>query len=238
MRRENARSMSTEATDTADLNADPLRIAHCDTQDMPWRASPSGTVWRKPLFRRGGEYGPVTGLVRYAPGGAFAPHAHPQGEEILVLDGVFSDEQGDYPAGSFLFNPDGSRHAPRSGPGCELLVRLRQYPGEDRGRQVLDTASVQPRPLPQGGDERLLYAEGGHPERVALQRRPDGSRWAEGRSGLCTELFVLAGQVAVQGLEPVDELASGGWLRLPPGVAATLSAQGAVALYRRVGPAL
>ena len=34
------------------------------------------------------ELGPVTSLVRYAPGGAFAEHAHPEGEEILVRDGA------------------------------------------------------------------------------------------------------------------------------------------------------
>ena len=81
----------------------------------------------------------MTSLVRYAPGDAFPGHAHPQGEEILVLDGVFSDEQGDYPAGSFLKNPHGSRHSPRSQGGCTLFVRLPQYPGEGRPRLVEDT---------------------------------------------------------------------------------------------------
>jgi hypothetical protein len=38
----------------------------------------------------------------------FSPMAIPGGEEILVLDGVFQDEQGSYPAGSWLRNPAGS----------------------------------------------------------------------------------------------------------------------------------
>jgi quercetin dioxygenase-like cupin family protein len=58
-----------------------------DAQRMTWEPGPSGTVWRKPLYRRGGELGPVTSLVRYAPGGAFPEHTHPKGEEILVLEG-------------------------------------------------------------------------------------------------------------------------------------------------------
>ena len=66
-------------------------------------------------------------------------HAHPQGEEILVLDGVFCDEHGDYPAGTFLMNPHGGRPSPRSQTGCTLFVRLRQYPGEDRSRLVEDS---------------------------------------------------------------------------------------------------
>ena len=78
----------------------------------------------------------MTSLVRYAPGDAFPEHEHPQGEEILVLDGVFSDEHGDYPAGTFPMNPHGIRHSPCSQPGCTLFVRLRQYPGNDRPRLV------------------------------------------------------------------------------------------------------
>ena len=46
-----------------------------------------------------------------------------------MLDGVFSDQHGDFPAGSFLLNPDGIRHAPGSVAGCVLFVKLRQYPG-------------------------------------------------------------------------------------------------------------
>ena len=55
----------------ADVNADLTRRQVIETTGMPWESSPSGTVWRKPLFRQGGEFGPVTSLVRYAPGGAF-----------------------------------------------------------------------------------------------------------------------------------------------------------------------
>ncbi len=81
-------------TDLADVNADLSRRVVVDTAPMAWNPSPSGTVWRKPLCRVGGEYGPVTSLVRYRAGGAFPEHAHPEGEESLVLDGVFCDESG------------------------------------------------------------------------------------------------------------------------------------------------
>ena len=124
-----------------DRHADLHRRVRVDTTLLPWEASPSGTVWRQPLYRVGGEHGPVTSLVRYAPGGSFRPHAHPEGEEILVLAGVFADEHGAYPAGTYLFNPDGSRHAPRSEVGCLLFVRLRQSPGAERPRVVVDTTT-------------------------------------------------------------------------------------------------
>ena len=103
------------------------------TADMDWQPSPVAGVWRKRLELAGAvEAGRVTSVVRFDPGARFPRHAHPDGEEILVLHGVFSDETGDYPAGSHLLNPDGTSHAPWSGPGCTLFVKLRQYPGRTR----------------------------------------------------------------------------------------------------------
>ena len=125
--------------DLADVNSDLSQQVVIETQSMPWQSSPSGTVWRKPLYREGGEFGPVTSLVRYQAGGKFRSHAHPQGEEILVLAGEFCDDHGRYPQGSYLLNPDGSQHAPYSDHGCTLLVRLRQYAGHDRPQIKLDT---------------------------------------------------------------------------------------------------
>ena len=100
------------------------------TADMDWQPSPGAGVWRKRLEPDGAvEAGQVTSVVRFDPGARFPRHAHPDGEEILVLDGVFSDETGDYPAGSHLLNPDGTSHAPWSGPGCTLFVVLEDGPG-------------------------------------------------------------------------------------------------------------
>lgn len=108
----------------ADVNADlSLRVV-ADTRKMAWEPSPSGTVWRKPLYRRGGEHGPVTSLVRYDAGGSFREHAHPEGEEILVLEGVFSDEHGRYPEGTWIRSPHMSRHTPFSETGCLIYVRV------------------------------------------------------------------------------------------------------------------
>src|SRR3970040_584472 len=78
------------------------------------------------------EWGKVPSVVRYEPGSTFPAHDHPQGEEILVLEGVFSDEHGDWPAGAYLLNPEGFRHAPFSRQGCVLFVKLKQFPGRAR----------------------------------------------------------------------------------------------------------
>ena len=213
-----------------DRHADLHRRVRVDTTLLPWEASPSGTVWRQPLYRVGGEHGPVTSLVRYAPGGSFRPHAHPEGEEILVLAGVFADEHGAYPAGTYLFNPDGSRHAPRSEVGCLLLVRLRQSPGADRPRVVVDTTTGAWAPGPAPGITlQLLYAHPDYPERVHLEH------WAPGatrpRLGLPggEEFFILAGALR----DEDGVLGAGGWLRYPPGDAGALRSDAGCQLYVR-----
>jgi anti-sigma factor ChrR (cupin superfamily) len=64
-----------------------------------------------------------TALVRWAPQTFFNPHRHWGGEEIFVVEGVFSDEHGDYPAGSWLRSPHMSQHQPFSREGCLILVK-------------------------------------------------------------------------------------------------------------------
>ena len=116
---------------TMNINDDfSARIAAC-AADTTWTPSPLPGVDRRMLDRVGDEVARATSIVRYAPGSHFDRHVHDGGEEILVLEGVFSDESGDYSAGTYLRNPPGSAHAPFSREGCLLFVKLRQFaPGD------------------------------------------------------------------------------------------------------------
>jgi anti-sigma factor ChrR (cupin superfamily) len=124
------------------VNADFSRRVVIATGEMPWIPSPQAGVERRPLDRIGGEVARATSLVRYAPASAFPAHEHALGEEFLVLDGVFSDEHGDYPAGTYVRNPPQSRHTPRTAPGCTIFVKLRQMAPSERHRMVIDTNIV------------------------------------------------------------------------------------------------
>jgi len=200
---------------------------------MAWEPSPSGTVSRKALYREGGEFGPVTSLVRYTPGGAFPEHAHPEGEEILVLDGVFSDENGDYPAGAFLMNPHDSRHSPRSGPGCTLLVRLRQYPGTDRPQLVEQTDAPEGwrQGLVDGLSVRHLYAQAGHPESVALVRWAPNTHFQRHTHWGGEEILVLEGEFA----DEHGRYPAGTWIRSPHMSQHTPFSDTGCLIYVRVG---
>ena len=198
-----------------DINGDlSIRVA-ADTAGMEWAPSPSGSVWRKRVYLVGPpESGQVTSVVRYEPNSKFPVHDHPDGEEILVLEGVFSDEHGDWPAGAFLLNPEGFRHSPFSAGGCTLFVKLRQFPGLDRRHIVLNTEKLdwEPSAVP-AVLHKALYQQSGFSDMMRLER------WeAEANLGAIfyeqgAELFVLEGEFADEvGAYPV-----GSWLRLPAG---------------------
>ncbi len=104
--------------------------------ELRWVASPAAGVDRRMLFRIGGEVARATSIVRYAPRSAFPRHTHGGGEEIVVLEGVFQDEHGDYPAGTYFRNPPGTSHVPSSAEGCTIFVRLWQFRDGDRAQIV------------------------------------------------------------------------------------------------------
>lgn len=107
-----------------------------------WAASPLAGVDRRMLDRVGGEVARATSIVRYAAGSRFNRHLHEGGEEIFVLTGVFSDERGDYPAGTYLRNPPGTSHAPFSREGCVLFVKLLQFAQDDLQPIQIDTTTA------------------------------------------------------------------------------------------------
>ena len=121
------------------LNMDFSQNVVINTTEQAWVASPLAGVWRKPLAREDAERGHATSIVKYEAGASFSSHEHPLGEEILVLEGTFSDETGDYSAGSYLRNPPGFSHAPFSKEGCLLLVKLHQFLPNDTQRVCINT---------------------------------------------------------------------------------------------------
>lgn len=201
-----------QAGTDSDLAGDLTRRLLVRSSMMDWQKSPSGGVERKRFHRVGPpEAGQVTSLVRYAPGSRFPSHPHPEGEEILVLEGVFSDHLGDWPAGTWLANPEGFAHAPHSDPGCLLFVKLRQYPGS-RSQRAVETGHPDApfRAGAQAGRVLTLFAEPGFADRTTIEHWPVGADIALfAPRGL--ELFVIKGELEIDG----TTLDRHGYLRLP-----------------------
>jgi len=195
-----------------ELHADLGQRAVLDTGSVPWLPSPMAGVDRLLLDRQGGEVARATSIVRYAPGNRFERHTHGGGEEILVLEGTFSDETGDFPAGTYLRNPVGSSHAPFSSEGCTILVKLQQMHPADQQRLVIDThrAAWVPGLVP-GLTVLPLHAFGS--EHVALVRWAPGTVFQPHGHPGGEEIVVLAGVFQ----DEHGSYPTGSWLRNPPG---------------------
>jgi anti-sigma factor ChrR (cupin superfamily) len=201
------------------------------SEDLPWVASPAAGVERRMLEREGDEVARVTSIVRFAPGRRFPAHEHGGGEEFLVLAGTFSDDEGDFPAGSYVRNPVGTRHAPRTEEGCTLLVKLHWMRPEDRAAVRVDTRR----------DD--LWQPGGHPgievmdlhsfgdESAALLRLAAGAALPARDLPGGEELFVLEGACA----DAAGDYLTGTWIRTPPGEAPALLSRTGCRLYVKRG---
>ncbi len=191
------------------LNADFTQPARIHAAILPWTPSPIPGVDRRMLDRVGDEVARATSIVRYAPGSQFAAHTHAGGEEFLVLEGIFQDEHGDYPAGSYIRNPPTTHHTPGSAPGCVIFVKLWQFDPADRAAIRIDTATLPYRPAGPGVTEALLFTDAR--ELVTLERWAPGTLIQRGAAGL--ELLVLEGQFTEAG----ETFTPQSWLRLPKG---------------------
>lgn len=201
-------------------------LIHAATMD--WVPSPAKGVERRMLFRIGEEKARATSIVRYAPDSRFARHGHPGGEEFLVLEGVFQDESGDFPPGTYVRNPPGTGHAPGSRTGCVIFVKLWQFRADDQDRVIRRPGEGAASSLSAGVLSASLLFEGAD-ERVMLEEwRPGAEITLANLEGL--ELLVLAGGFTLGD----DRLDCWSWLRLPAGGAfrARVGPEGARVWYK------
>jgi ChrR Cupin-like domain len=195
-----------------ELNADFSRRVVVHAGRLGWVASPMAGVERRMLDRIGDEVARATSIVRYAPESHFSAHTHGGGEEFIVLDGVFQDEHGDFPAGSYIRNPPTSRHTPGSVPGCVIFVKLWQFDPKDRTQVRIDTSTLPYAPAPDRPGVEIMPLFHDNREDVRLERwLPEAVITLSAPDG--AEVLVLEGGFEEGGerFEPQS------WLRLPTG---------------------
>jgi anti-sigma factor ChrR (cupin superfamily) len=191
------------------VNADFSERVLVHSAQAPWITSPMAGVDRRMLDRIGDEVARATSIVRYAPGSHFSEHTHTGGEEFIVLEGVFQDEHGDYPAGTYVRNPPTTSHTPRSDDGCTIFVKLWQFDLDDRTQFRKDMAA-ELGDVQDGIARATLHQD--TREVVSYLSAEPGATVAENASG-GTEVFVLDGSLQ----DSDDLLEAGSWLRLPDG---------------------
>ena len=194
-----------------ELNADFYQRVVVHSDELEWQASPMPGVDRRMLDRIGGEVARATTIVRYAPNSKFSAHTHTGGEEFIVLEGVFQDEHGDYPAGTYVRNPPTTSHTPGSDEGCTIFVKLWQFDMDDRDqfRKDMDAEA-------KDGSTVLHHDE---IETVSYHRLQADASLTDTLEG-GGEVLVLSGTLT----EGLDVLRKGSWLRLPEGTSLSVKA--------------
>ena len=182
-------------------------VVHSD--QLEWQPSPMKGVERRMLDRIGDEVARATTIVRYAPGSHFSAHTHTGGEEFIVLEGVFQDEHGEFPAGSYVRNPPTTAHTPGSEQGCTILVKLWQFDLADRTQFSKNMEAELGAPVAGVATARLHEDER---ESVTYHKLDAGAALASEAAG-GIELLVIDGAITVDG----EVLGRHDWLRLPDG---------------------
>ena len=191
------------------LNMDFKKAVVVTPDEYHWVLSPADGVSRMPLEKEAEESGHTTSLVKFAPGSSFPPHVHPLGEEIYVLEGVFSDENGDYPAGTYIRNPPKSKHAPFTREGCTLFVKLDQFNAQDLQAVV---ALPQDRQwLPGQGNLTVVPLHDFETEHTALVHWPANEYFNPHQHWGGEEILVINGEFC----DEHGRYPAGSWIRSP-----------------------
>ncbi|HSR63459.1 MAG TPA: cupin domain-containing protein [Gammaproteobacteria bacterium] len=212
------------------INADISQRVVVNSHGLPWTDSPMAGVQRRMLERDGDEIARATSIVRYMPGSFFEQHTHDGGEEFLVLDGVFSDETGDFPAGMYVRNPIGSRHKPHTKEGCRILVKLRQFNAADRNVVRIDTKNADWKPGHRCGIHVMHLHEYGS-EHVALMKWEPGARCNRRSYPRGMEIYVMAGTLS----DEYGTYSAGTWIRSPAGFSHAPHSTGGCLVYIKTG---
>ncbi|MEM7211945.1 MAG: cupin domain-containing protein [Pseudomonadota bacterium] len=213
-----------------ELNADFTQRVSVHAEDIPWKASPMPGVDRRMLDRIGDEVARATTIVRYAPGSSFSSHVHTGGEEFLVLEGVFQDEHGDFPAGSYIRNPPESSHTPASEPGTTIFVKLWQFDMADRTHVRIDTNKARYVADPERSGVSVLPLFHDDREDVVMEVWEAGAIVPiAATSG--AEVLVVSGGFDLDG----EAFSTQSWLRVPKGdsVSVKVGVEGAKVWIKR-----
>lgn len=194
---------------TMELNADFSQRVLVHSDKVEWLASPIPGVDRRMLDRIGGEVARATTIVRYAPQSKFSSHTHTGGEEFIVLGGVFQDEHGDYPTGTYVRNPPTTSQTPGSDKGCTIFVKLWQFDMDDRAQFHKNMADELAPPV-DGVAMAVLHKDAY--ETVSYAHVDAGASLNVDVAG-GIEVLMIAGSMVDAG----NTLESGSWLRLPEG---------------------
>lgn len=157
-----------------------------------------------PLEQEGSAGGRITSIIEYTAGAVFQTN-HLSGEEIFTLEGTLSNENGDYPAGTYIRYPAGISHKWFTNNGCKLFIKLNQIDSNDQEQIVIDTNNTEWHP----GYDRLRVMP--LAVNTALVKWPKGAKFLDHSHFGGEEIFVLKGEF----IDENGRYPKGTWIRSP-----------------------
>lgn len=212
------------------LHADFSKAIIITPQDYQWITSPRGEVNRMMLERIGVEKARATSLVEFLPQSKFPEHVHPLGEEVLVLSGIFTeDEEQHYPEGWYMLNPHQSAHQVSSYMGCKIFVKLMQMTEHELEPTRINTQDPENWLFTQGRTLCPLFES--KFERTFLETLDVNQHFSETQQH-SIEILIISGELfSGSTLYP-----SGTWIRLPQYSAMPLyAATSGATIYVKMG---
>jgi anti-sigma factor ChrR (cupin superfamily) len=202
---------------TQGVNDDPNAVVIVDTNALEWEKTEHRGVTKKVLERvvdpvKGRE----TALLRFEPGATMPTETLDRRMEIFVVDGVYSDEHGDYAQHSFIRNQPGFRHTPSSKGGCTLYVKWRvPIRSEEKERLVIDSRTAKWTPFPhRGADVLHLYRDKHGIETARIGNVHPEKRIPTHDHAMGEETLMLKGCLK----DEQNAYTPGIWFRMPIGV--------------------
>ena len=113
-----------DSPETAPLPRIESGSRHLVPDAIDWQPTEAPGFWVKPLLDDGA--GGTTLLMRIDPGASVGSHSHHELEEILVLEGEFTDEDRTHRAGDYCLRAPGAPHVAGSKTGCTVLLVYRR----------------------------------------------------------------------------------------------------------------
>jgi len=97
--------------------------------ELPWQSGVIPQVEVKFLYQQV-DFPEKVWIERWQPGTTLSNIVETEVKEIFVIEGTWSDELGNYPAGSWLRYPPGFSYSPSSATGCTIYVKT--YPRDTK----------------------------------------------------------------------------------------------------------
>lgn len=182
------------------MNSDYDKRALIDTNGLVWEKTEHQGVFKKTLALNMKE---ETALIKLEGNTSLNSSSQLNSAEIFVLDGIYINEFGEFPQGTYLHLPKEDEAFVRTTSGCIIFRKTNQ--SKDEQQVIINTSNSEW--LPGQGNLEVLPLH----TQTALVKWPKNERFIPHKHWGGEEIFVLKGTF----MDEHGEYPHGSWIRSP-----------------------